>query len=312
MENKVCLLVPYFGQFPNYFDLWLSSAKQCEKIDFYILTDKFFPGDKSNNIHFIKYTLDEIKNKASIVLGFNCVLDTPYKLCDYRPIYNLLFSEICNKYEYWGYGDIDVIYGNLNRLFELGLFDKYLVIFKLGHLSFVKNDLRCNFFNLVNKTILKKIYSSNESFFFDERDYSRYSLLSKIYPNLVYDNYIDIADISPVYSFLWPPKEQYKKLTPVKHIFKKSKDGRLIGYYCEQNTIHQKEFLYIHLIKRKMRYNLKSVPNEYFIVPCRFITYEGTINELKFKKLSKCDVLSLLQRLKRRIINKINRTLNHE
>ena len=312
MDNRVCILIPYFGKFPNYFNLWLSSAKQCSKIDFYIITDTVIFEDKYNNIHFVKDSLEEIKNRASNILGFDCILDTPYKLCDYKPFYNLLFPNISKKYEYWGYGDIDLIYGNLNHLFELGLFDKYLVVFKLGHLSFIKNDPRCNIFDLVDNPILKKVYSSNNPFYFDERDYSRYNLLSKKYPDLIYDNYLDIADISPVYSFLWPPEEQYKTLTPIKHIFKKEKDGRLTGYYLENNTIYQKEFLYIHLIKRKMRNKLKNVPNEYYIVPCRFVTYKGIINKVSFRRLSRCDIISLFRRLKKRVNNKINRILKHE
>lgn len=36
-----------------------------------------------------------------------------YKLCDFKPTYGLIFSEYIAKYDFWGMGDIDVIYGNI-------------------------------------------------------------------------------------------------------------------------------------------------------------------------------------------------------
>lgn len=41
--NKICLLEPYYGTFPNYFHLWIKSASLNPNIDFYIISDSFFP-----------------------------------------------------------------------------------------------------------------------------------------------------------------------------------------------------------------------------------------------------------------------------
>ena len=44
MKNKVCYIFPYYGKFPNYFDLWLESVRHNAHIaDFYIITDSDFP-----------------------------------------------------------------------------------------------------------------------------------------------------------------------------------------------------------------------------------------------------------------------------
>lgn len=39
--NKICLLEPYYGTFPNYFHLWIKSASLNPNIDFYIISDSF-------------------------------------------------------------------------------------------------------------------------------------------------------------------------------------------------------------------------------------------------------------------------------
>lgn len=39
----------------------------------------------------------------------------PYKLCDLKPFYGVIHEDILSKYDYWGDGDIDLVYGDLNR-----------------------------------------------------------------------------------------------------------------------------------------------------------------------------------------------------
>ena len=37
---SVCIVGVYFGEFPNYFELWLKSAEMNSTIDFMIFTDQ--------------------------------------------------------------------------------------------------------------------------------------------------------------------------------------------------------------------------------------------------------------------------------
>ena len=32
--KKIIIIIPYFGEFPNYFDLWMKSVKYNSDIDF--------------------------------------------------------------------------------------------------------------------------------------------------------------------------------------------------------------------------------------------------------------------------------------
>ena len=50
--KKIIIIIPYFGEFPNYFDLWMKSVKYNSDIDFLLITDNDIT-DKPNNIKII-------------------------------------------------------------------------------------------------------------------------------------------------------------------------------------------------------------------------------------------------------------------
>lgn len=60
---KIRIILPYFGQFNNYFEYWIESCGQNSKIDFLIMTDQEIPKDHPKNITFVYTTLNELKKK---------------------------------------------------------------------------------------------------------------------------------------------------------------------------------------------------------------------------------------------------------
>ena len=116
MNKKCVLILPYFGKFNNYFQLFLKSCEKNPQYNWKIFTDNdecyVFPV----NVEVIKTSLEEVKNIAESKLGFSICLDKPYKLCDYKPAYGLIFEEMIGEYEYWGHCDCDLIFGNLDKM----------------------------------------------------------------------------------------------------------------------------------------------------------------------------------------------------
>lgn len=113
---KYAIIIPYFGKWPVWFDLYLKSARENECIDFYFFTDCPLPQNIYGNIFFFKYSWDDYCNLVSdrLKITFSSKLP-PYKLCDLKPFYGVIHEDILSKYDYWGYGDIDLVYGDLNR-----------------------------------------------------------------------------------------------------------------------------------------------------------------------------------------------------
>lgn len=129
---SIIVILPYFGKFPEMFPFWLESCKQNETINFLIVTDQQIACHASN-IKVLKSSLFEIKKKIETILNIKVWLEKPYKLCDFRPIYNKIFCNYIEKYDFWGYCDCDLIFGDIRTFLTDNLLDSYDYILGLGH-----------------------------------------------------------------------------------------------------------------------------------------------------------------------------------
>lgn len=173
-QNKsIAILTCYFGKWPWYFPYFIHSCKFNPTIDFIIITDNNEPiPDKPANVKIIHKMLDEIKVTASEKLGFAVNIEYPYKLCDFKPAYGFLFSEIIKRYDFWGHGDIDVVYGNIRDFMTEEILISYDVIssrhdYITGNFCLFRNDEQINTLFMQSKDF-ETVFSSPENFCFDE------------------------------------------------------------------------------------------------------------------------------------------------
>ena len=59
-------------------------------------------------------TFAEYCDRVSKCLEIDFYPQNPYKLCDLRPFYGLIHKKELQDYDFWGYGDCDLVYGNLD------------------------------------------------------------------------------------------------------------------------------------------------------------------------------------------------------
>ena len=269
IRHKVTLILPYFGQLPNYFDLWIQSVRKCENIRFIVCGDCLPREGNEGNIYFLKKSFDWIRQRINSVLGFKCTLNTPYKLCDYKPTYGLVFSEYLEGSEYWGYCDPDLIFGTkLEECVRYAISKQFDKIYKYGHLTLYKNEKAINTHFMkrskVEKVTYKDVYRMNYVAHFDE-GYIIRDLFS-VYK--VYDE-IDFSDVS-----FWKYQFQTEGYQDYKQIFEYN-DGRLFIHYIDENGEQRKsEKIYVHLQKRRMQKEFETA-NRYLIVPNRFIRIDS-------------------------------------
>lgn len=114
---KTVVIIPYFGKWPVWFELYLYSCSKNYFIDFMFFTDCPVPIKKYKNTIFIESTFVEYCNNVSHTLKINFHPKDPYKLCDLKPFYGLIHQDRLKEYDFWGFGDIDLVYGDLSLIF---------------------------------------------------------------------------------------------------------------------------------------------------------------------------------------------------
>ena len=112
-KTKIIFIIPCIGKYPWYFPYFLKSCVYNADIDFKILSDSDIPlSVKPDNVELIPYSLEKFNEDATKALGFKINIEQAYKLCDFKPAYGSIFSDYVKGYDFWGYCDIDVIFGN--------------------------------------------------------------------------------------------------------------------------------------------------------------------------------------------------------
>lgn len=281
--KTIVLIIPYFGDFPNYFSLWLHSAEKNPTIDFLIFTDNDILFTHEKNIHFIKCSFEEFKKKLQAVIEFPICLNTPYKLCDYKPVYGYALQNYISEYDFWGYCDVDLIFGNIRKFISDNILQGYKRIYTRGHLSIFKND---NIGNLLwKKKHNQYAYDYKEAFsvpyicHFDE-----WGGISTYLDNIGFRQFdrIDFADVN-CKKFNFEMVE--RQVGDIPQIYEWS-DGTLCCIMVEEDKLVPMEILYVHLQKRKMEIDNTMDGFHYLIIPNKFINYEK-LNVKKVRNFSR-------------------------
>jgi len=154
--KKVLLIVDYFGRWPEWIDAFLLSCAHNPSIDWLIHTDCPLPAVRSDNVRFVHMSFDDYCRLASDRLDLQF---SPYwredgqpprpiytNLCDLRPCYGDVHAEAVADYDYFGWCDIDLVFGNLRRFLTPEVLEKDLITFSgdlcSGHFTLLKNEAR--------------------------------------------------------------------------------------------------------------------------------------------------------------------------
>jgi hypothetical protein len=144
--KKIILLIPYFGQWPEWFPFYLESCRWNPTIEWLFFTDCYIPLDSPANVRYISFSYSEYQQLISERLGIDFKVESAYKLCDIKPAYGFIHQEYLSDYDYFGFGDIDIIYGDIREFYT----NKILCYNTLstisdrvsGHLFLIKNTER--------------------------------------------------------------------------------------------------------------------------------------------------------------------------
>lgn len=270
---KIKLIIPYFGKLPGYFEFFLKSCEINTEIEYLIFTDQEKLPKCPPNVVVLHLTFAEFKQLAQKKLSLNersMKALAPYKLCDYKPTYGILFEDYLKDADFWGFCDVDLVFGKIFDMLSLEEVSHSERILTQGHLTMYKNCERMN--RLFEEDVegginFRKAIEIKEPCFFDEI-FMPFICKRK---NVIQYGQNIFADILPQYgNFAIAP------LCAIENQEKQSfywENGKLYREYAGK----QDELMYIHLQKRPLPYTngLVNHAGKIYITPQGFFTEDN-------------------------------------
>ena len=294
--KKCCFVLLYFGKMPVYFPLFLKSCEKNPRFDWIIFTDDKTDYDYPANVRCIYRTFGEIKQVFQNNFDFMISLSQPYKLCDYRPSFGLVFRDYLSGYRYWGYCDNDLIFGDLEHFLPDEFMERYDKLFCLGHITIFRNTQDNNklFMKEINgRSLYKTVFTAQDNLIFDESWNNRNNIhdIFVLSGKTVYEN-----DLSVNLKIL---SRKFIKITfrPEQRVFEEDDreslyiwdNGKILRFFMQDGILHREEYLYIHLQERKMKLRGNVIDQQqYKIVPNSFLPLEThKIDQASFPLIKK-------------------------
>ena len=302
--KSIVLIFPYFGTLPVQYKMWRESALRNPTIDFMFFTDADVEPAKNIIVHKMKF--NDFRNIAQKAFNFPIVLDRPYKLCEYKQAYGYILQDYITDYDFWGFGDLDLVYGDLRSFFtEKVLAHKFLLGW--GHLSLLHNDEDTNTYfmkQVDGYQNYKDAFTTNKITFFDEYDHNGCS-----------DKW---RDCRPKDCWLeWPfdnaskPKQSYhfNSLTRGwEQVIFEHIGNKLFMLRFHQGKLEKKESLYAHFQHRPFMKDQVKDYDHFLITPGNMIDYPNHFTMLKLRfYCRKRDLMTKYYQWKDRILWKIGK-----
>lgn len=138
---KIGIVLCYMGgHMHGYFDKFLLGCKYNPTIDWHLFTDDHTEFDYPENVKVHYTTLDVLRERARTALKREVCIDSPRGLCNYKVMYGQIFEEELQGYDYWGFCDCDLVFGDLRHFLTDEIFDQYGKVGIYGHLTLMRND----------------------------------------------------------------------------------------------------------------------------------------------------------------------------
>lgn len=307
MKYRLCAIIAWFGPFPKSMNAFLYSCKRNHDFNWIIFSDSVC-GNLPTNVKLINMTLSELKKIIEEKVGFSVSLERPYKICDFRPAFGKIFEDYLQDYDFWGYGDIDVVYGNLSHFINDEICEKYDKIYPCGHLSYIRNREDVNLLykkNISGTLNYLDVFTSPKPFIFDEylgmnekmtyEDYNVYGKIDFADRSLRSQRFktVDKSVITKAF-----PHFLYKNNLPRNYKWQvfMIENGNAYRVYIKHKKIIKKELVYIHY---RLKFNdivLITDTTDYYVTMtglhikkapvskteiCRLNPYLGFFTELK-------------------------------
>lgn len=270
--KSILIVITHFGKWPEWFPIYLESCRQNPTINWLFHTDNYFDALHIPNVRVKLTSKENFIKLVNKKLGVRFILNDPYKLVDLRPMTAVLYEEEIGGFDFWGYGDTDLLYGNIRKFYTDKILENNIISTHTwcvsGHLALIKNvDYLNNAFRRIKNW--KKLIENPANVRFDE----------DIFTNVFrYPGWLP-KQLFPLYDLIYPFSKKYRRklyfeeqwttpLTPIKWRNGSYdhpqvwfwKDGRITNESDKEN-----EYIYFHFMNYKFpRYINPAYKNSVF------------------------------------------------
>lgn len=263
--SEFIVISPYFGKLPSNISYWIKSVSKNPDLDFLIVTDHLIDEEIPSNLKIVQLTFREFTDLVIDKLNLSNTFD-PYKICDFKPAFGVIFSDYIKGYEYWGHCDLDLIFGDIS--YFLPKSNDYVKFLDLGHLSIYRNQQEINYaFKLPISNLKTWSYIKNSKIIwvYDELYWEQCGgingIISENFPGKLISDKSIFSDIDPKYTFFSDinMKNQYE-------CFFRWRDGNLFKFFFDGLQVQEVKVLYAHFQKRDVKF-LEISESEFLIIP---------------------------------------------
>lgn len=278
--KSIVIIFPYFGTLPVQYNMWRESALRNPSVDFMFFTDADV--ELAANIIVHKMKFEDFREYIQAILDFPIVLDRPYILCDFKPLYGQALQKYISKYDFWGYGDLDVVYGDLRAFLTEEVLSRYKFFLGYGHLTLYHNDEETNTYY---KTIIpgyqdyRKSLTIHQQTFFDEYDHKGNA--DKWKECRTEDCFLDWQ-----FDNVSQPKRSYHMNSLTRgwqQVIFEHVDNKLYMIRFNKGEMEKKESLYAHFQHRGFMKDKVTDYNHFLVTPRSIIDYPKSFVNLRLR-----------------------------
>lgn len=286
LMKKIAFLIPYFGPFPPWMEYFLASCRANASVDFILFSDNPCPSMLPANVHYREMAFKAYQGIVRSKLGIGFYPRSAYKLCDLKPALGFIHEDLLRGYDFWGFCDIDVVFGDLR---------KFLTDNLLGHHDMVTTHARrvAGHFTLLRNTPAYRnafmsvpdwrgALSDEQHVAFDEKAFSRLFTGFKNYP----------SQLRKLLCYVFLPlgrKALFRETYSTPGLRYSWVDGSRSfpdEWYWQEgiltNDKSEDEFLYFHFLKWKRDWG----SNMYSSVPCNDIEHCWKVTKYGFEPVN--------------------------
>ncbi len=282
--KKACVIVVWFGKLPDYYRFWEQSCgTNADVVDFLLVTDQDYCPTVPN-VRVQKTSMEQLREKMSRKLGMEVSFEKPFKSCDFRPAYGVIFEQELEDYEYWGHCDLDQVFGDLRILMDRKDLRNYDKIGRSGHLTLYRNGSEMNGLYRQAGALYgwETVFTSPANYAFDER-----TGICRIAREQG-TRYLNIVDLRADIRVRTHRLEINAARNYSKQVFYWEK-GHLYRAYMEDDTLRTEEFIYIHFQKKQLADFCQTLPDSVYIGRKGFFPKTGAVTPADMDRYNPAD-----------------------